>query len=139
MKTLIPIAILLAAICGPICVASESAAVDMAAEHRSAKPEPFLDRLASLFGGGSNKNDKNGNNGARPNPVYPQRPLGKPYGPPPRPPRRPVLPPPPSQPQIKPQPPKQPTRYQAQPSNSLPTFVSPGGKTSSWFFCNRWR
>ena len=92
----------------------ESAVVEeFPAEHRGAKPEPFIDRLVSLFSSSDPKRDKNG----KPRPVYPQRPV-KPYGPPPRP--GPVRKRPPV---TNPQPP----RYQqAAPSNNLPTYVSPG-------------
>jgi hypothetical protein len=49
--------------------ADATADADLLAEHRSAKPEPLLDRIASLFGVGSSEK------ASKPAPVF-QRPQG---------------------------------------------------------------
>ena len=119
---------------GQPVVSDRQADLDLtAATQRSANPEPFIDRLVSLFSGVSKANKANDK--SRP-PVYqpqsrPQKPInaggGGAYGPPPRPPVRQNInrPPPPAK---KPPPPRGYQQPSAAPSNNLPTYVSPGGK-----------
>ena len=102
---------------------------ELIAEHRSAKPEPFLDRLASFFSGGSSTaNNQNKKIHHQLTSASVQRPVAVK---PPLPPRPPSLPRPniplrktgPSRPQ---------PVYNGQsaaPSNNFQTFVKPPGKT----------
>ena len=109
---------------------AESNVENLEAEHRSAKPEPFLDRLAAFFSGAGNKKDK------RPPPLQPQLPhlhtqtaaasVPRPVA---------VRPPLPPRPHINPPvaPPQIPLRKQHNPvyqsvasSNNFQTFVNPG-------------
>ena len=121
-------------VCDPETLSSGPEVVDLSQDtQRSASPEPFIDRLVSLFSGG--KTDKAGKLPPNRQPVYqpqsrPQKPAN--YGPPPRPVRNPR--PPPSAGANKPPP----NRYQPQPSpsNNLPTYVSPGGKQRGPCFIN---
>ena len=132
---------------GQPVVSDRQADLELTADtQRSANPEPFIDRLVSLFSGVSKANKANDK--SRP-PVYqpqsrPQKPVnpggGGAYGPPPRPPVRQNINRPPPLPAKKPPPPR---GYQQQPSaapsNNLPTYVSPGGKQQSnhkrFFLC----
>ena len=131
-------------------------ASDLEAEHRGAKTEPFLDRIASFFGGGEKKN--------KPSPVY-QRPglqaqasqqrpvvatrpnsgyaipptVTATYGAPAGSSNGALQPPVVRPPARAPPPPVTPTRSPAyQPpvaaSNNFPTYVSPGntGESFSW-------
>lgn len=93
---------------------------ELTAEHRSAKPEPFLDRLAAFFTGGSvDKKQSTAASVQRPVAVLPPRP--------PLPPARPNNIP------LRKQSYKPAPVYQGQsvaPSNNFQTFVQPGpGKT----------
>lgn len=129
---------------------------DLEAEHRGAKTEPFLDRIASFFGGGS------GEKKAKPSPVY-QRPGGlqaqaslqrpvvatRPpsgYGVPPTvtygaPPTNsygaPAPPPPPPRAPARPPQPVTPNRPPYQPpvaaSNNFPTYVQPASSGELFF------
>ena len=104
---------------------------ELVAEHRSAKPEPFLDRLAAFFSGGQNdkKFQQQQTSASVQRPVAVKPPL------PPRPPGPPSLPkltkplpirksgPPRAQPVYQGQ------SYQGQsvaPSNNFATFIKPG-------------
>ena len=113
---------------------------DLVAEHRSAKPEPFLDRLAAFFSG-AGQNDKK----YQPPPPPPfqqtsasvQRPVAVKPPLPPRPPNLPKLPQPPPAPIRKSGPARPNPVYQGQsvaPSNNFATFVKPGKKMT--FFDN---
>lgn len=86
---------------------------DLPVEHRAAKPEPFLDRIAAFFSGATNTQDRLQTSASvqRPTVLRPRPPL---------PPQIPLKP----QPQYV-RPPRQPDSYQ-QPSNNFPTIVSPG-------------
>ena len=103
---------------------------ELVAEHRSAKPEPFLDRLAAFFSGG--QNDKKYHQQQQQTSASVQRPVAVKPPLPPRPPNLPKLP----KPQIplrKSGPPRPKPVYQGQsvaPSNNFATFVQPG-KTNS--------
>jgi len=107
---------------------------ELLAEHRSAKPEPFLDRLAAFFSGAGGQNDKKYQ---PPPPQYQQIPSASVHRPvavkppsPPRPPNLPKLPqPPPAVPLRKSGPARPNPVYQGQsvaPSNNFATFVQPG-------------
>ena len=106
---------------------------ELVAEHRSAKPEPFLDRLAAFFSGG--QNDKKFQHQQQQTSASVQRPVAVKPPLPPRPPGPPSLPkltkplpirksgPPRAQPVYQGQ------SYQGQsvaPSNNFATFVKPG-------------
>lgn len=99
---------------------------ELTAEHRSAKPEPFLDRLAAFFTGSTEKKQSAAASVQRPVAVLPPRP--------PLPPSRPNNIPLRKQ-SYKPKPAPV---YQGQsvaPSNNFQTFVQPApGKTSFFYF-----
>ena len=100
-----------------------SSAESLPVEHRGAKPEPFLDFLSGIFGGGKgttnpkkNTEKKGQNYQQRPAPSI-QRPIAV------RPPRPPIAPRPPPRLPIKNQ--RFPSQPQTQPSNNFQTFVNP--------------
>ena len=105
---------------------------ELVAEHRSAKPEPFLDRLAAFFSG-AGQNDKKYPNQQQTSASV-QRPVAVKPPLPPRPPNLPKLHKP-QAPIRKSGPPRPKPVYQGQsvaPSNNFATFVQPG-KTNSQF------
>ena len=111
---------------------------ELVAEHRSAKPEPFLDRLAAFFSGG--QNDKKYQQQGQQTSASVQRPVAVKPPLPPRPPSIPKIP----KPQAplrksgaaRPKPVYQGQSYQGQsvaPSNNFATFVKPGKNNSNLF------